>query len=101
MFVTGLALQDRQREKCLDSPGMITASKGVTETVPLMRTYQASDPPAHYLLLCLQPQGRAGVQWPLQVLPLSLYNFGAASKSLGPDEHSREPPSVTDTPTRV
>lgn len=44
VFVMGLALQDRQREECLHSPGMITASEGVTETVPLVITSQASDP---------------------------------------------------------
>ena len=44
VFVTGLALQDRQREVSRLSRWMIAASEGVTETVPLMRTYQASDP---------------------------------------------------------
>lgn len=71
VFVMGLALQDRQREECLDSPGMITASEGMTETVPLVITSQASDPRgqdgeahAHYPSLCLPPQGGAGVRWP-------------------------------------
>ena len=102
VFVMGLALQDRQREEGLDSPGMITASEGVTETVPLVTTSQASDPrgrdgeAAHVTHRC--GLGSDGPREPSR-RPCTV--SGAASGSLAPDEDSRGPLSVMDTRTHV
>ena len=103
----GLALQDRQREEGLDSPGMITASEGVTETVPLVITSQASDPrgrdgEARRRHPSLSASGQGwGPMAPREPSRRPCTVSGAASGSLGPDEDSRGPLSVTHTRTHV
>ena len=108
VFVMGLALQDRQREEGLDSPGMITASEGVTETVPLVTTSQASDPrgrdgeAAHVTHRCAGSlRAGLGSDGPREPSRRPCTVSGAASGSLAPDEDSRGPLSVMDTRTHV